>query len=450
MTTAPLLTYTLSTRPGHLTASPPTGELALAELSLLVSNPHPQPVRCSRIAIFLPVGTRGADLAETGVGIVGTARPHTWSVVAVQEDVLIAVAQNGSAEFPPSEHGREDQPTASLTIRLNGIKINRSAGTAPVRVMEASAHPGQPEQERADELDVFKGGHPGRERRTTARHTQVTTNLSARLGTVAAPDPRPATLVPASTRVILDWQGPEGEHTLYSTPHPEGIRVTFPYETFPLLRDETFVVRTTAGGVSRHDTVTVTVSAPVLDRMRADSVTGSPVLALDGVSVTCDSTLTARGPVQAEEGGAVVGTVTARTPVTTRGLSSAGPVTAAGSGPQLTAGSLEVTGLLQSDDTLEALKGTVRILGEPTAEYTTRVERTARSDGFLIASGPAADLRLRLKPPKDAKAYDSGAAYGGLGTAALPVNRGDGYVGETEFSPDGGKAWYIFHPFGEE
>ncbi|MGI5335981.1 hypothetical protein ACQEVS_00570 [Streptomyces sp. CA-181903] len=450
MTTAPLLTHTLTTRPSHLTASPPTGELSLADLSLLISNPRPEPVRCGRIAIFLPVGTRGADLAETGVGIVATATPHIWSVVAVQEDVLIAVAQNGSAEFPPSEHGREDQPTASLTIRLTGIKINRSEGTAPVRVIETSSLPGQPEAERIVELDVFKGRHPGRARRTTARHTSGTANLSARRGTPAAPDPRPATLVPASTRVVLDWQGPQGEHTLYSTPHPEGIRVTFPHETFPLERDETFLVRTTTGGADRYDSVTVTVSTPVLDRLRAGAVTGAPVPTLDAASVTCTGTVTAAGPARAEKGGTVTGTVTVHTPVTTRGLESAGPVTAAGPGSRLTAGSLEVTGLLQSDDTLEARQGVVRILGEPTVEYTQGVQGTARTDGFLIASGESANLRLSLQAPKDAKAYDSAAGYSGHSTAALPVSHGDGYTGHTVFSPDGNRAQYIFHPIGEE
>ena len=453
-----LLTYAFETTPHPLTASPATGELALARLRLLISNPLPDPVRCDRITIVLPVGTNAADLAQTGVGIVATATPHTWSVVAVQEDVLVAVPQNGTAEFTRSEHGRDDQVTESLMIELNGVKVSRKEGTARVRVIESSgADPDAPLTERFGESRIEKARYARRDllaarEAGTEEEGTSTANLSARLRTGAGePDGRPATLVPGTTPVVLTWQGPPGTHTLYSTPHPDGIPITFPYETFPLERDETFVVKTDMGGVERYDSVTVAVSTPVLPGLHVGSVVGAPALALDAASVTCTGTLDAAALIKAEKTCTVDLAVTVTGSATTSTLTSSGAVIASGADPKLTAGRLSVTGTLQSDDTLNANRGPVRILGEPVVETVVAVRKKAKTDGFLVGSVQGGHVKLDAQ---GTKAHDCGkdwiegtSSYGGHGTAALPVHRDDNYVGENEESYDG-KAQYVFYPIG--
>ncbi|MFI9271381.1 hypothetical protein ACIGXM_11800 [Kitasatospora sp. NPDC052896] len=454
---APLLSYAIQTTPHPLIHSPTEGELSLARLRLLISNPHPTPVRCGRITIVLPVGTIAADLAQTGVGIVATATPHTWSVVAVQEDVLIAVPQNGTAEFVPSEHGREDQVTASLAIELTGVKVSRKPGTAWVRVIESSARPGEPETDRDNPkmLEVIKsfvrarrdlpaGGTGQAPAGETAadEEAESTANLTARLGTATSPDTKPATLVPRDTPVVLAWQGPTGEQTLYSTAHPNGIPITFPYATFPLVHDETFMVKTSAGGLDRYDSVTVAVSKPLMNGMRADSLVGSPALTLDAASVTIASTLNALAPVKVEKACTIDRAVTT-TSATTPSLISTGAITASGANPEITADKLTVTGALQSDDTLNATRGKVQILGQPIVKDVRKVTDTAQTDGFLV--GFAHDAKVMLNAP-NAKAYQSGTWGQGRATTALPVHRGDPYVGEVEQDNRGGQ--FVFYPIG--
>ncbi|WP_439678222.1 hypothetical protein [Embleya sp. MST-111070] len=458
---APLLTYGIETTPHPLIPSPQTGEPHLARLRLVISNPTREPVRCDRITLVLPVGTIAADLAATGVGIVATATPHTWSVVAIQEDVLIALPQNGTAEFPASEHSQEDQPTPSLAIELTGVKVARKAGTARLRIVESSSsRPQEPVTDRVLLREITKvdlrrrrdSGSAGTDP-TSAADTRAdpgdgevtsTANLAARLGTVSNPDPKPATLVPESTPVILTWEGPPGRHTLYSTPDPNGIAVTFPHATFPLLRDETFVVKTSADGLDRYDSLTVAVSTPLLDGgMRAGSVVGAPALTLDASSVTCTRTLEATALIQTEKTCTFDLAVTAAD-VRTTTLTSTGAVTATGPNPVLAADKLLVTGTLQSDATLDATSGKVQLLGTPiVTTNTNKVGATAPTDGFLSGAGGGVKIKL---DSKGAKAYDAGIDIGG-GSAGLPVHGGDRYDGEV-VHPQNGTAQFVFYPLG--
>ncbi|MFI6847810.1 hypothetical protein OG535_29340 [Kitasatospora sp. NBC_00085] len=453
---APLLSYAIRTTPDPLIHSPADGELSLAALHLLISNPLPTPVRCSRITIVLPVGTIAQDLAQTGVGVVATATPHTWSVVAVQEDVLIAVPQSGTAEFVLSEYGREDQETASLVIKLTGVKVSRKPGTAWVRIIEHSARPGEPEIDRDDprmlrvdksfiraRRDLPAGRTGAAQARATAADEEAdsTANLTARLGTATSPDAKPATLVPRGTPVVLTWQGPAGEQTLYSTAHPNGIPIMFPHATSPLERDETFMVKTSAGGLDRYDSVTVAVSRPLMPGLRADSLVGAPALTLDAVSVTMAGPLNAQAVIKAEKTCTIDGAVTT-TSATTPSLNSTGAITASGANPEITAGKLSVTGMLQSDDTLNATRGRVQIFGQPIVEDARKVTDTAKTDGFLV--GFTNDAKVTLNAP-NAKAYQSGTWGYGHATAALPVHRGDTYVGEVD-QDRGGQ--FVFYPMG--
>ncbi|MEU0939029.1 hypothetical protein [Embleya sp. NPDC005971] len=454
-----LLTYTCETTPRELVPSDPFGELALARLTLLVSNPLPDPVRCSRITIVLPVGTIAADLAETGVGIVTTATPHTWSVIAIQEDVLIAVPQSGTAEFTRSDHDREDQTRSSLAIRLDGIKLSRKAGTARIHVIETgSTDPDEPDTDRHLEIKLTKSEPPRRRRDLPAetattttsdddptKETTDTANLAARLTT--APGAPPATLIPRKTPFFLTWQGPAGDHKiLYSRASPGGVPITFPHPVPALDRDETFLVKTTAGGVDRYDSVTVTVDKPLLPGLRADSLLGTPALTLTGPSATFANTLNVTQAVTTEQTCTVAGAASVTTAITTSQLTTTGAIIASGANPKITAKTLTVTGTLQSDDTLDATKGPVSILGEPRVVNEPEIwAESAPADGFLVGSRSRGQVELR--DGTNGEAYDATTGDQPT-TAALPVHRGNEYWGQ---APDLGdkKAHFAFYPIGK-
>lgn len=91
MTTEPIpcvLSYALTTVPNPLTASSPgvspvnEDGLDYGSIDLVISNSGSTPVRCSRIAIVLPVGPLAQDLALTGEGIDPYAEPASgWTIV---------------------------------------------------------------------------------------------------------------------------------------------------------------------------------------------------------------------------------------------------------------------------------------------------------------------------------------------------------------------------------
>ncbi|MFI6986575.1 hypothetical protein ACIBSV_49655 [Embleya sp. NPDC050154] len=454
-----LLTYSHETIPHPLNPSAPVGELEIARLRLLVSNPLPDPVRCSRITIVLPVGTVSASaLAETGVGIVATATPHTWSVVAIQEDVLVAVPQDGTAEFTRSDHANPDQVTGSLAIQIDGIKVSREEGTATVRVIEsASASPDAPEIDRDLEIDLDKirlrwrrdlptePAHAAGTGARTDEDASSTANLTARL---SPGDPAPATLVPRATPIVLTWQGPTGDHVVYSRTTPNGVTATFPFQLPGLDRDETFVVKTTKDGVDRYDSVTVTVDAPLLASLRTDELAaGTPDMTLTGPAVTCTRTLNAGALVKSQKSCTVHGAVTVTAPIATPSLTATGAVTGTGANPRITAGSLSVTGTLQSDDTLDATKGPVKILGEPVVHNTADLPHLpATTDGFLVVSASWA-RNVKVWDSKGVSASDSSMDSDGGTTAALPVHRADTYDGAIT-EPHGTSAQFVFYPIG--
>jgi hypothetical protein len=280
----------------------------------------------------------------------------------------------------------------------------------------------------------------------TDEEATSTANLTVRLST--ATDTKPATLVPRATPIFLTWQGPKGEQTLYSRENPDGIPVAFPHPIASLDRDETFVVKTSAGGVDRYDSVTVAVDEPYLPGLRADSLIGTPALILTGLSVTCTNTLNVAALVKTGKTCTVDRAVTVSAQVTTPTLTTTGAITTTGTNPRITADSLVVTGALQSDDTLDARKGVVNILGEPIVRNAAdHIEATpATTDGFLVGSVPYA--RIRLEDSTRASAFDAGEDHGGHATAALPVHRGDNYLGVVE-SQYGQKAHFAFYPIGK-
>ncbi|MFD9206407.1 hypothetical protein ACFVZM_08995 [Streptomyces sioyaensis] len=154
-----LLTYTCVTVPEHVYASPPEGELSLCDLRIAVTNHLTEPVYCPLLTIRLPVGAGARQLVASGSGIIPLATPATWSVTAIQEDVLIVVPQDSTARFTPAEHALRQTVTPSLAIDLKGLRINREPGTTDVEVIESAATtPDGPPSERTHSFEIIKRG----------------------------------------------------------------------------------------------------------------------------------------------------------------------------------------------------------------------------------------------------------------------------------------------------
>ncbi|MFF7250717.1 hypothetical protein ACFZBU_43450 [Embleya sp. NPDC008237] len=350
------LTYALTTTPNPLTASPPSitpgteDEHAFADIDIVVSNSGNTPVRCSRIAIVLPVGSYARDLAVTGEGIDAYVSPETeWTVVDIQSDVLLAIPTAETAVFAPTNEAAAEPSVArfeviprsgrdirvdGLYIHLSGIKVSTKSGIARIDIEEwATDTEGPlPEVPNTMKLDVakfpFRSGsdpHPG-----------IGRALVALTGTGGPP----ATNIGAGAPIVLEWHHQRGDsHELYA----DGKRVgstqaeleaiaggsRWPIDA-GLTRDTTFALKTstptpTSGHVVRWDHVTVCVTNPTLE-----ALTVSNALQADGnVTVAEGKTLTANGPVTVAEGQ----TLTAGGPVNITGdLDARGHVTATGTG----------------------------------------------------------------------------------------------------------------------
>ncbi|WP_020549036.1 hypothetical protein [Embleya scabrispora] len=349
------LTYALTTTPNPLTASPPNiipgteDEHAFADIDIVISNTGNTPVRCSRIAIVLPVGSYARDLAVTGEGIDAYVSPETeWTIVDIQSDVLLAIPTTETAVFPPTDYAAEPSTARfevvprsgrevnvdGLYIHLSGIKVSTKSGTARIGIEEwATDTEGPlPDVPNTMKLDVakfpFRSGsdpHPG---------------IGRALVALTATGGPPATNVAAGAPLVLEWHHQRGDnHELYadgkrvgsSQAELEEIAGGSRWEVKAgLRRDTTFALKTstptpTSGYVVRWDHVTVCVGDPTLD-----AVTVSNALQANGnVTVAEGKTLTAGGPVTI----AAAQTLTAGGPVNITGdLDAKGHVTATGTG----------------------------------------------------------------------------------------------------------------------
>ncbi|MGW1997403.1 hypothetical protein [Embleya sp. NPDC001921] len=335
------LTYALTTTPNPLTASPPNitpgteDEHAFADIDIVISNTGNRPVRCSRIAIVLPVGSYARDLAVTGEGIDAYVSPEAeWTILDIQSDVLLAVPTAETAVFTPADDTAAASSTArfemvprsgrevdvdGLYIHLSGIKVSTKSGTARIDIEEwaTDTEGSVPEVPNTMKLDVakfpFRSGsdpHPG-----------IGRALVALTGTGQPP----ATKIAAGAPVVLEWHHQRGDnHELYA----DGKRVgssqaeleaiaggsRWPIDA-GLTRDTAFALKTAtptpaSGHVVRWDHVTVCVSNPTLDALTVTNalqangnVTANNSLTANGpVTVAADQTLTANGSIQANKG----------------------------------------------------------------------------------------------------------------------------------------------------
>ncbi|WP_274911063.1 hypothetical protein [Streptomyces sp. WZ-12] len=345
-----VLSYALTTVPTPLTVSPPKSgpgnedELAYGSIDLVISNSGGTTVRCSRIAVVLPVGSLAQDLALTGEGIAPYVEPESgWTIVGPQPDVLLAVPMAETAVFPAAGEATGDsskvrfsvEPTGGtsevtvdgLYITLKNIAISNKTGVARIGIEEwATTGSTIPEAPNTGTLDVAK--FPFRSGADPAP------GVGRALVAVTAQGGPPATRIAAGDPVRLEWHHVRGDnHELYM----DGERVpdasipggsVYPVPAGKVLRDRAFALKTVTptpdgGFVTRWDHLTVCVTDQTL------------------ASLTVSGGLTAKGVVTAQQTLDVTGAVTAESTLDVTGNTTVG-------------GTLKVTEQLTADGKLQA------------------------------------------------------------------------------------------------
>ncbi|UQI44829.1 polymer-forming cytoskeletal protein [Streptomyces sp. HU2014] len=349
---ATLLSYALTTVPNPLTASPPNvkpgneDENSYADIDLVISNSGTTPVRCSKIAIVLPVGTLAQDLALTGEGISAYVEPDSgWTVVDVQSDVLLAVPTAETAVFPAAgaessskvrfsiapQGGESEVTVDGLYLTLRRIMVSDKAGVARIGIEEWAAEEGPiPGTPLTTTLEVAK--FPFRSGADPAP------GIGRALVALTGQGGPPATRVAANAPVRLEWHHVRGDsHELYM----DGRRVTdagiaggskydVPADT--VRRDTAFALKTVTptpdgGFVVRWDHLTVCVTDQTLDALTVSGAlqangsltTGSaaetkfnhPVSVLNGKKLTATGELRVDGNASVGGTAGITGKLTA-------------------------------------------------------------------------------------------------------------------------------------------
>ncbi|MFF4174203.1 hypothetical protein [Streptomyces sp. NPDC001744] len=146
----PLLSYTLTTTPSPLKASPenPQAPEEPGEIVISVARQSGTPADAESIRVHVPAGTMAPDLATDLTKISPRISLTGWTVR------LDAPAK----EFvctPASSHAPIG-PDTGFTIQLSDIPISRKVGTAPITVTESSRTDSDPFEDRTTVFNLGK------------------------------------------------------------------------------------------------------------------------------------------------------------------------------------------------------------------------------------------------------------------------------------------------------
>ncbi|MFE1788639.1 hypothetical protein ACFW7J_09625 [Streptomyces sp. NPDC059525] len=128
----PLLSYTVTTTPSPLKASPenPTAPEEIGEIIIAVARQSGTPADLKSIRLKVPAGTMSPDLATDLAKITPRISLTGWSVhleAAAKEFV-----------FTPTASHTPIGPETGFTIQLSDIPVSRKVGTAPITLTESS------------------------------------------------------------------------------------------------------------------------------------------------------------------------------------------------------------------------------------------------------------------------------------------------------------------------
>ena len=131
MATAPILRYALTTDPFPLQASPQSGNLTTATLTVVGSNPTSAPVTLQGLIVTLPVGNNSTDLTPDATSI-SPIPPPNWTL----NETVPSTGQVKYIFYPTKGHGAVG--LEGLNFVFNNVAINRQTGTVAVEITEGS------------------------------------------------------------------------------------------------------------------------------------------------------------------------------------------------------------------------------------------------------------------------------------------------------------------------
>ncbi|MDK1347735.1 hypothetical protein QNO09_31520 [Streptomyces sp. 378] len=146
----PLLSYTITTTPDPLKASPENTEAPeeTGELLIVASRQDRTAADVRSITVHVPAGEMSPDLATNLDEVVPRISLPDWTVELNDKDEFV---------FTPTASHATIGPQEGLTIQLAQIPINRKVGTAPITVTEDSRETGSSDfDNRKTAFDVGK------------------------------------------------------------------------------------------------------------------------------------------------------------------------------------------------------------------------------------------------------------------------------------------------------
>ncbi|HEX8741664.1 MAG TPA: hypothetical protein VF712_00885 [Thermoleophilaceae bacterium] len=258
-----LLSYSASTDPFPLTASPEAGELVSCVLAIIASNPSPDPasnpVTLEGIQVTLPLGESGSQLTSSPPTAADVVAPDGWQ--------LEPITDAGVYTFVPAPPATQVQVgSESVVFTFNDVYVNRQpGGVQGLQVAEGSGGCQPPDCPTVDLL-VTKFPYGWGQVRfwvnppNVAQGQPTTLNWSGPEGatyTIEYGTPSGVVNVPAVGQPALASQGTypgEGQPPLVP---PPGITV------FTLTVTDT--IAGTNYGAQEQETVTVAEAPPTID-----------------------------------------------------------------------------------------------------------------------------------------------------------------------------------------
>ncbi|MFE1130776.1 hypothetical protein ACFW6R_29400 [Streptomyces albidoflavus] len=266
-----LLSYSVTTDPEPLQASPASGRPLYGALTIVVSNNTEKPIFCEQIPFLLPIGDLAQDLTSVPTGILCAAVPSAnWQLSQTSERAFTA--------FPLTEEHKKIT-SDGLVFQIYSIVVNDEVGTFTLTVQETSSTSGTDFQVRTGGFDLAKFPY------------------GYFFGGLAPSAPQ----VPYRGQVTLTWTGSDGpEYTMFAGTQAYNVTQTRAWLSPNLTTDTTFLLQ--ASLQQRGETVTIHQSTTVIVADPSVTATDLTVLgdsALQGV-VTIGSA--ARQPNLAVDG----------------------------------------------------------------------------------------------------------------------------------------------------
>ncbi|WP_044370704.1 hypothetical protein [Streptomyces noursei] len=120
------LQYSLTTVPDPLTISPPNGTVEEADLIIVGSRIHPDPIETNEISVYVHAGTEAWQLVLDHTGLQPSITLPDWTATVDSAE--------GRILFKPNTGTATLSPEQGVTLHLNKLRINRQVGTSPVTI----------------------------------------------------------------------------------------------------------------------------------------------------------------------------------------------------------------------------------------------------------------------------------------------------------------------------